>query len=882
MAKTTNGAYSAHTGPCVDVLVVGAGFAGLYMLARLRGLGFSTHVVEAGPEVGGTWFWNRYPGLRCDIPTTDYTYTWDPELESEWQWSEKFATQPEILRYLQHVADKHDLRKHIQFSTRVEAATWDAKTKRWRVETDNGQPISARHVVMATGALSIPKPVDIPGLDGFSGDVYSTASWPQDGVDFTGKRVAVVGTGSSGIQVIPIVAEQASQLVVFQRTPAFTLPARNGATPEYRRKMLAADRDAYRTAAKWSSGGVPIDVPLTKAIDLTADEHQLRCEWAWQMGELAAVNSVFADHITDQYANDVWVNFLCTKIREAVHDPQTADTLTPKDFPFMAKRPCFDTNYYDTFNRSHVRLVDIRKQPITRIAADGIETTASTIEVDAIVMATGYDALTGALTSMDIAGVDGRKLAQKWEHGPVTYLGLMTSGFPNLYMITGPGSPSVLSNMLVSIEQHVEWISQCLDDLRTSGFDTIEPTPTAEQGWVRHVNDCADITLFPTANSWYLGSNVPGKPRVFMPYVGGVGVYRASCDDVVAKDYLGFTRTGPAGTRCNDGVINALQPDVAELARRTLSPDFASPDGHSAPHARWRALTTSTASPAGVQQVVVSDGTLPGAATDLPYRLYRPGSAGPQALTLYFHGGGWIFGHHTADDAFCRSLCAESGTAIISVGYRRAPYAQFPAAVDDAAAALSWIADHAADLGAYPGALAIAGWCSGANLAAVTAQWARDHGGPRLVGQLLITPLTDAALEGGSRSTHAEAPGLTSSLLRWLLDRYVGGADRHDPRVSPLRASNLSGLAPAFTVTAEFDPLSDDGMAYADALQAAGTPAQVLIARGHIHTSLLNTDLLSGARHRRQIAAALRSFFAEQAGAPAVSDVADVMSAATH
>jgi len=884
VANATNGADSRHAGPCIDVLVVGAGFAGLYMLARLRRLGFSARGVEAGTEIGGTWFWNRYPGLRCDIPTTDYTYTWDPDLESEWQWSEKFATQPEILRYLQHVADKHDLRRDIQLSARVEAATWETEQRRWRVETDCGETILTRHVVMATGSLSVPKPVDIPGLADFPGDVYSSAGWPEDGVDFTGRRVAVVGTGSSGIQVIPIVAEQASELVVFQRTPAFTLPARNGAAPEYRRKMLADDRQAYRTAAKWSSGGVPIDVPLVKAVDLTTDERRLRCEWAWQMGELASVNSVFADHITDRYANDVWVDFLRNKIRETVHDPATADTLTPKDFPFMAKRPCFDTGYYETFNKPHVRLVDIRKQPITRITAAGIETADGTIELDAIVLATGYDAITGALASMDITGAGGRKLDEKWKHGPVTYLGLMTSGFPNLYMITGPGSPSVLSNMIVSIEQHVDWISRCLHDLRDSGFDTIEPTPAAEEGWVRHVNDCADITLFPAANSWYLGSNVPGKPRVFMPYVGGVGVYRASCDDVVAKGYLGFTRTGPAGILCNDGVVNALQPDVAELLRRTPSHEFASPDGHSTSHTVWQALTSATSLPVGAQQVVVSDGTLLGAATELPYRLYRPGSPAPAPapLTVYFHGGGWVFGDHTTDDALCRSLCAESGTAIISVGYRRAPYARFPAATDDAAAALTWIADHAAELGTDPAALAVAGWCAGANLAAVTAQWARDYGGPRLAGQVLITPVTDAALEGGSRLTHAEAPGLSGRLLRWFLDQYVDQIDCRDPRVSPLRAADLSGLAPALVVVAEFDPLADDGMAYADALQKAGTPAQVITARGHLHTSLLNTDLLSGARYRRQIAAALGSFFAEKTCAPASSVATSAMSRATH
>jgi cation diffusion facilitator CzcD-associated flavoprotein CzcO len=546
-----------------DVVVVGAGFAGLFMLARMRELGFSAIGIEAAPEVGGTWFWNRYPGLRCDIPTTDYTFSWDPDLERDWSWSEKFATQPEILRYLQHVADRYDLKRDIRFSTRVTALRWDEMTSTWTASPDHGADIRARFIVMATGALSVPKDVDIEGLSEFGGRVLSTSRWPEEPVDFTGRRVAVIGTGSSGIQVIPIIADQAAELTVFQRTPAFSLPARNGPPPAYRLQMLAEDRDGYRDAARRSSGGVPIDPPTDHAATLTEEERLARCEAAWQAGEIAALNTIFADYLTDRAANEVIADFLRSKIRATVTDPATAEALTPRDFPFMAKRPCFDTGYYETFNRPHVRLVDLRREPIALVHPSGIETSQGQVEVDDIVLATGYDAMTGALLAIDLQGRDGRTLREEWAHGPMTYLGLMAEGFPNLFMITGPGSPSVLSNMVVAIEQHVTWVARCLDDLRAQGFTSIEPTATAVDGWVRHVNDCADLTLLPSADSWYVGANVPGKPRVFMPYVGGVGVYGDTCEEVVERGYLGFRLAGPDRMQCHDGVVNGSPGDVA-------------------------------------------------------------------------------------------------------------------------------------------------------------------------------------------------------------------------------------------------------------------------------------------------------------------------------
>ncbi len=851
--------------PDVDVVVVGAGFSGLYMLYRLRELGLSTKVIEAADDVGGTWYWNRYPGARCDVPTTDYTYSFDPDLERDWTWSEKYATQPEILSYLQHVAERYDLRRDIQFSTRVTSATWDDTAATWTIGTDRGETIRCRHFVMATGCLSIPKEIDIAGADRFRGEVYFTSRWPHEGVDFTGKRVGVIGTGSSGIQSIPLIAAQASQLTVFQRTPNFSIPARNGPPSPERLAAIEADRQGYREAAKLSRGGVPVEITDISGTTAPEDVRQQRLEEGWQSGELFGVLGVFADQLFNPVSNDIVAEMIREKIRSIVEDPETAETLCPKDHPFGTKRPCLDTNYYQTFNLPHVRLVDLRKEPIATITASGIDTVAASYEFDAIVYATGFDAMTGALVGVDISGRDGIKLREKWADGPSTYLGITAVGFPNLFTITGPGSPSVLSNMSVSIEQHVDWIADCIAFLRANGFDTIEATPTAEAGWDQHVADCGNITLYPRANSWYMGANVPGKPRIFYPYIGGVDTYRKICDEVAAKDYLGFRLSGPAETRCNDGVVFRLQPDVAVVLDMMAALELPPIESMSVEEARAFMVASAAERPPGPDVGEIVDGVLPGPAGDLRYRLYRPPSDGPHPVVAYFHGGGWVLGSHESDDPFCRDLCVRSDALIVSVDYRHAPEARFPAAADDAFAAVQWIAAHAAELGGIPGQLAVAGWSAGGNLAAVTCQLALDAGGPDIAGQLLLCPVTDDDLDRPSYRENGEDYILTTALMRWFWDHYCDPADRGDPKVSPLKAKDLSGLPPALVVTAEFDPLRDEGAAYADALAAAGVPARHLPARGHIHTSLTMVDVVvSGAPVRAEMGEALQAFFPTQ------------------
>ena len=527
----------------VDALVVGAGFSGMYMLHRLRGLGLTTQVVDTAGDVGGTWWWNRYPGARCDIESMDYSYSFSPELEQEWEWSERYATQPEILRYADHVADRFDLRRDMQFETRVTGAAWDETTKSWTVRTDRGETFEARFFVLAVGCLSAAKDPEIPGIETFAGPMYHTGRWPHEGADLAGKRVGVIGTGSSGIQSIPVIAEQAAHLTVFQRTPNFALPARNAALdPAWVADMKARYR-AHREAQRASHGGVVVTGNDTPAAAATPEEREVAFSAAWESGSLFGLLSSFGDILVDRDANETAAEFVRQRIREAVQDPEVAERLSPRTYPFGTKRACLDTGYYATFNRDNVTLVDLGTTPIETITPAGVRTSAGEVELDALVLATGFDAMTGAFLGPQITGVGGLTLREKWAAGPRTYLGLASAGFPNLFTITGPGSPSVLTNMLVSIEQHVDWVTECIERLDADGLTCIDATAEAEDAWVDHVNELAGYTLFPTAASWYMGANVPGKPRVFMPYLGGVAGYRAICEGIAADDYRGFVRS---------------------------------------------------------------------------------------------------------------------------------------------------------------------------------------------------------------------------------------------------------------------------------------------------------------------------------------------------
>ncbi len=521
-----------------DVVIVGAGFAGLYMLYRMRELGFSSRVFEAGSGVGGTWYWNRYPGARCDVNSMEYSYQFSDDLQQEWEWTERFPTQPEILRYADHVADRFDLRRDIQFNTRVTAASFNDEAGVWIITTDDGAEVSSKFCITAMGCLSEPNFPKFRNIDAFDGSIYHTGRWPHEEIDFTGQRVAVIGTGSSGIQAIPVIAEQAEHLYVFQRTASYSIPARNAPLdPEFVRETKANYAEVRKRVRQTVQGMLTQFNPAS-ALEVTPEERQREYESRWVLGGFGFM-AAFADLLSDERANDTAAEFVRGKIRETVKDPDVAEALLPRNI-IGAKRLCIDTDYYATFNRPNVTLVDVNDSPIERMTRDGIVTKGEEYRVDSIVFATGFDAITGALLKVDIRGRGGVKLRDKWIKGPRAYLGLATTDFPNLFMITGPGSPSVLSNVIVSIEQHVDWIGECLQYMRNHGATRIEPRQTAEDDWITHVNEVADASLRSKVGSWYDGANIPGKARIFMPYIGGLPEYAEKCADVAAHGYEGF------------------------------------------------------------------------------------------------------------------------------------------------------------------------------------------------------------------------------------------------------------------------------------------------------------------------------------------------------
>jgi cation diffusion facilitator CzcD-associated flavoprotein CzcO len=524
-----------------DVVIVGAGWAGMYALHRIRKLGLTAIVLEAGDDVGGTWYWNRYPGARCDVESLHYSYSFDEELQQEWNWTERYAAQPELLSYARHVAERYKLRKDIRFGVRITAADFDEEKSHWTLTDSEGATYTGRYCIMATGVLSAPKTPEIPGLEGFEGNLINTFDWPEGHKDFSGQRVAVIGTGSSGIQVIPEIAKTAQELFVLQRTPSYSLPAKNRALLPEEIETAKRGYAALREAARNSLDGLALENTGKSALEIDAEERERVFSQVYEEGSPFKFQGIFVDQMTNLEANATAAAFAARKIGERVDDPATAATLTPSGYPIATRRLCIDTGYYESFNRPNVTLVDLLKDPLERVSGSAIHTARRSYEVDTIVLATGFDAITGALTIMDIRGVGGILLRQKWQRKISSYLGLMVHGFPNLFTVTGPLSPSVLSNMMVSIEHHVQWITTCIGSLEERKIDRIEASAEAEEAWGQHVNEVADFTLFPMANSWYLGANVPGKSRQILPYVGGVGNYRKLTTQIAADGYRGFS-----------------------------------------------------------------------------------------------------------------------------------------------------------------------------------------------------------------------------------------------------------------------------------------------------------------------------------------------------
>ena len=524
-----------------DAVIVGAGFSGLYQLHKLRQQGMTAHVYESGDDVGGTWYWNRYPGARVDIESYHYSFGFDEDLQQEWSWKERYAPQSELLEYARHVSERFDLRKDISFSTKVTAADWDDATHAWTVTTDKGDKVTARHLILATGCLSVPQRPQFEGLDDYRGELYYTSSYPKEGVDLKGKNVAVIGTGSSGLQTITAIAPEVGSLTVYQRTPSFAVPAHNYELTEEDRQKHKANYGEIRTKDFMSSIGFDEgQQPTVHAAELPPDEVRKEQEARWNLGGLS-FGFAYGDILLDAKTNESFAEFIRERIREKVKDPELAEKLSPRTYPVASKRMCVDTGYFEVYNQENVELIDIHEKPIEGFTAKGIKAGGEEREYDVVILATGFDAMTGAITSIDITA-NGQTVKEKWAHGPQTFLGLMTSGFPNLYTITGPQSPSVLTNMITSIEYHVDWISRLLADMQAKGQTKVDVRPESEEWWVKANNDLASFTLMPQANSWYMGANIPGKERVFLPFVGGHNTYTQICEGIaIAGNYHGFT-----------------------------------------------------------------------------------------------------------------------------------------------------------------------------------------------------------------------------------------------------------------------------------------------------------------------------------------------------
>jgi len=542
MSNTNTQAASGSTPQMVDAVVVGAGFAGLYMLHLLRDkLRLKVATLEAADGVGGVWYWNRYPGARCDIASHHYSYSFSKELQQEWIWPEKFPAQPDILKYLEHVADRFDLTRDIQFNTRVDYAVFDEGAQRWIVTTEDGEQYNAQYFIPATGVLSDALQPQFKGQESFRGEILVTGRWPKDGVDFTGKRVGIIGTGATSVQAVPEIAEEAAHLTVFQRTPYFAVPLENEPMTETEDQRIKASYDQLREDARDSFAGVTLCKPRPSALADSPEERKAHYESRYKEGSFNLWLGAYEDLLFDQEANETAAEFIREKIRERVTDPEIAEMLCPREgVSYGTKRQPCETGYFEAYNRDNVTLVDIHKSPIEEITPEGLRTTDESYELDYLIYATGFDAFTGALFKMKITGRNGLTLKEHWSDGPRTYHGLSMTGFPNLFNITGPQSPSAFYNFPLGIEMHCEWIADCISYMNDNGLATIDADPAAEEAWLAHTVELADASLFPQASSWYMGANVPGKPRVFMVYLGGGKAYQEAIDREAADNYPNY------------------------------------------------------------------------------------------------------------------------------------------------------------------------------------------------------------------------------------------------------------------------------------------------------------------------------------------------------
>lgn len=822
----------------VDVIVVGAGYTGIYAVHKLRDeLGLSVQGIDAAGGVGGTWWWNRYPGARCDIESVHYSYSFSEEIQSQWQWSERYAGQPEILRYLEFVADKLDVSRSFQFSTRVTSMIWDEARRRWTVSTDQGESWSAQFVVAGTGNVTVPKSrAEFPGIERFKGTVYGTSTWPHEGVDFTGKRVGIIGTGSTAVQLIPEIAQQAEHLTVFQRTANFAVPNWNSKLAPEKQKWNTDNAPRLRAGARESFMGVPYKNPEPSALAVSDEARKARLDELWKKGGFEILISSYADVLTSEEANEAMASYVREQIRAKVKDPEVAELLCPKDHPVGTKRLVMEDGYYETYNRDNVSLVDIKSTPIQEITETGIRVGDQHHEFDIIVLAVGFDALTGALLNMGIVGRDGVKLGDRWAQGPRTYLGISSAGFPNLFYVTGPTSGVALYNNPLAIEDHVDFVTDAIRAMREKGVDTIEPDAKAEADWYQLVDGILHSTLFPKAKSWYMGANVPGKPRAAFIFVGAAVLYRAMCQQVVERDYAGFCLGG--GEASTVPPLIRVDPSVAQVVGAMLMEGIGRLDDLSLEQMRETVeglKEMQLPAPKGVKRL---EQTYPGAVGNLPVHVHVPEAAErPLPVVMYFHGGGFVSGSIDMCSAVCARLAKDLNAIIVAPSYRLAPEAPFPAATDDTYAAVRWASENIAQFGGDAERLVVMGESAGAMLATIAAQRARDDAeGPAIAAQLLLYPAMDIDAQTESRVEFADGPILGTKGAHTMMSTYlVDLANAQSPLASPNRAKSLAGLPPALVISAECDPLRDEGEAYGRALKEAGVDAQVRRLKGMVH-----------------------------------------------
>jgi cation diffusion facilitator CzcD-associated flavoprotein CzcO/acetyl esterase/lipase len=824
----------------VDAIVIGAGFGGLYAVHKLRDeLGLTVQGFDLAGGPGGTWWWNRYPGARCDIESVHYSYSFSDEIQREWEWTERYPAQPEILSYLEFCADKLDVRKEFRFETRVTSTVWDDTDQTWTVTCEDGTTCTARFVIAATGNVNIPKlGSEFPGMEEFTGEVYASSRWPHEGVDLTGKRVGVIGTGSTGIQIIPVIAPQVEHLTVFQRTPNYAVPLGNRPVEPAQRRWNADNWPQIREHSRDRFLGAPYENPEPSALGVSTQERTARYDELWELGGFRILTSSYGDLLTDEQANDTIADYVRDRIRETVKDPKTAELLCPTDHPYGTKRPALETDYFLTYNRDNVELVDVRTAPIEQVTATGVRTADREYELDVIVLATGFDAITGSLLALGFVGRDGVTLADRWAERPNTYLGISVSGFPNLFTITGPQSAVALYNNPLAIEDHVDFTAAAIKRVLDSGAATIETNEEAERAWGIEVEGILNQTLLPKANSWYMGANVPGKPRATYVFAGGAPLYRAMCADVVAHDFAGFSIGGapapgvPPMVQLDSGVAMVvgamLQQDMKPLEECTLEEMREAIEGFAA---------MQIPIPSGVRIVETS---YPGPADERPARIYIPetaAAAGPLPVIVYLHGGGFVAGSIDGCARPCANLANELGAIVVTPSYRLAPEAPFPAATDDTFAAVRWTADTIAEHGGDPARIVVMGESAGGQLAAVAAQRARDEHGPELLAQVLLYPTIDAEADTVSRVEYAGGPIVSADAARGMWEGYLAGDMSQTASVlaSPNRAQSLAGLPPALVVSAECDPLRDEGEDYGRALEAAGVPTRVVRLAGMVH-----------------------------------------------